>query len=50
MLLGIGREMAAWPAGALAEALQFEFTVDRIGADLRIMARPLGRAQFLNDN
>ena len=51
-LLGIGREMAAFgPLSTLAEALQFEFTqVDRIGADLRIMARPPGRAQFLNDN
>jgi diaminohydroxyphosphoribosylaminopyrimidine deaminase/5-amino-6-(5-phosphoribosylamino)uracil reductase len=51
-LLGLGREMAAFgPLSTLAEALQFEFTqVDRIGTDLRILARPPGRAQFLDDN
>ena len=51
-LLGVGREMAAFgPLSTLAEALQFEFTqVDRIGADLRILARPPGRAHFLDDN
>jgi diaminohydroxyphosphoribosylaminopyrimidine deaminase/5-amino-6-(5-phosphoribosylamino)uracil reductase len=51
-LLGIGREMAAFgPLQSLAEALQFEFTqVDRVGADLRILARPPGRAHFLDDN
>ena len=51
-LLGIGREMAAFgPLQTLAEALPFEFTqVDRIGADLRILARPPGRAHFLDDN
>jgi len=51
-LLGLGREMAAFgPLSTLAEALQFEFTqVDRIGADLRILARPPGRAHFLDDN
>ncbi len=48
-LLGVGREMAAFgPLQSLAEALQFEFTqVDRVGADLRILARPPGRAAFL---
>ena len=48
-LLGIGREMAAFgPLSTLAEALRFEFTqVDRIGDDLRILARPPGRADFL---
>ena len=48
-LLGLGREMAAFgPLQTLAEALQFEFTqVARIGADLRILARPPGRADFL---
>ena len=48
-LLGLGREMAAFgPLQSLAEALSFEFTqVDRIGADLRILARPPGRADFL---
>ncbi len=51
-LLGVGREMAAFgPLSTLAEALQFEFTqVDRIGADLRLLARPPGRAHFLDDN
>jgi diaminohydroxyphosphoribosylaminopyrimidine deaminase/5-amino-6-(5-phosphoribosylamino)uracil reductase len=50
-LLGIGREMAAFgPLSTLAEALQFEFTqVDRIGADLRVLARPPGRADFLDN-
>ena len=50
-LLGIGREMAAFgPLQTLAEALQFEFTqVDRIGPDLRILARPPGRAHFLDN-
>jgi len=50
-LLGIGREMAAFgPLSTLAEALDFEFTqVDRIGADLRILARPPGRADFLDN-
>ncbi|MCU0921266.1 MAG: bifunctional diaminohydroxyphosphoribosylaminopyrimidine deaminase/5-amino-6-(5-phosphoribosylamino)uracil reductase RibD [Burkholderiaceae bacterium] len=50
-LVGIGREMAAFgPLSTLAEALQFEFTqVDRIGSDLRILARPPGRADFLDN-
>jgi diaminohydroxyphosphoribosylaminopyrimidine deaminase/5-amino-6-(5-phosphoribosylamino)uracil reductase len=50
-LLGIGREMAAFgPLGSLADALEFEFTqVDRIGSDLRILARPPGRAHFLDN-
>ena len=50
-LLGIGREMAAFgPLSTLAEALQFEFTqVERIGEDLRILARPPGRAHFLDN-
>jgi len=50
-LLGIGREMAAFgPLSTLAEALEFEFTqVDRIGSDLRILARPPGRADFLDN-
>jgi diaminohydroxyphosphoribosylaminopyrimidine deaminase/5-amino-6-(5-phosphoribosylamino)uracil reductase len=50
-LLGIGREMAAFgPLSSLAEALDFEFTqVDRIGHDLRILARPPGRAHFLDN-
>ena len=48
-LLGSGRDMAALGAlASLAEAMAFEFTqVDRIGADLRILARPPGRAAFL---
>jgi len=50
-LLGIGREMAAFgPLSTLAEALEFEFMqVDRIGSDLRILARPPGRADFLDN-
>jgi diaminohydroxyphosphoribosylaminopyrimidine deaminase / 5-amino-6-(5-phosphoribosylamino)uracil reductase len=50
-LLGIGREMAAFgPLSTLAEALEFEFTqVDRVGSDLRILARPPGRADFLDN-
>ena len=50
-LLGIGREMAAFgPLQSLAEALNFEFMqVDRIGEDLRILARPPGRAAFLDN-
>ena len=36
------------PLAALADALAFEFTqIDRIGADLRILARAPGRADFL---
>jgi diaminohydroxyphosphoribosylaminopyrimidine deaminase/5-amino-6-(5-phosphoribosylamino)uracil reductase len=50
-LLGIGRDMAAFgPLSTLAEALDFEFTqVDRIGQDLRILARPPGRTHFLDN-
>ena len=50
-LLGIGREMAAFgPLSTLADALDFEFTqVERIGSDLRILARPPGRARFLDN-
>jgi diaminohydroxyphosphoribosylaminopyrimidine deaminase/5-amino-6-(5-phosphoribosylamino)uracil reductase len=51
-LLGVGREMAAFgPLSSLSEALDFEFTqVERIGDDLRVLARPPGRAAFLDDN
>jgi diaminohydroxyphosphoribosylaminopyrimidine deaminase/5-amino-6-(5-phosphoribosylamino)uracil reductase len=51
-LLGVGREMAAFgPLQSLAEALRFDFTqIDRVGDDLRILARPPGRAGFLDDN
>ena len=44
--------MAAFgPLGALAEALAFEFTqLDRVGADLRILARSPGSAGVLGDN
>ena len=50
-LIGLGREMAAFgPLSQLADALAFEFTqVDRVGADLRILARPPGRADFLDN-
>jgi len=51
-LLGRGREMAAFgPLQSLAEAMPLAFTdVERIGDDLRILARPPGRADFLDDN
>jgi diaminohydroxyphosphoribosylaminopyrimidine deaminase/5-amino-6-(5-phosphoribosylamino)uracil reductase len=51
-LLGIGREMAAFgPLSTLSDALPFQFTqVDRIGDDLRLLARRPGAADFLNDN
>ena len=41
-LLGLGRDMAAFgPLQSLEEALHFRFTqVDRVGDDLRILARP----------
>ena len=48
MLLGIGRDMAALgPLETLAEARTFQFDdVQRIGHDLRLRARPAGRALF----
>jgi len=47
-LLGAGREMAAFgPLASLDDALQLEWvSVDRIGEDLRLIARPHGRADF----
>lgn len=47
-LLGSGREMARFgPLAALAEGLALEYrSVERVGADLRIVARPPGRADF----
>jgi diaminohydroxyphosphoribosylaminopyrimidine deaminase/5-amino-6-(5-phosphoribosylamino)uracil reductase len=47
-LIGLGREMAALgPLHRLDEALPLEFlSVERIGADLRIVARPPGRGAF----
>lgn len=47
-LLGLGREMAALgPLQTLSEALVYRFTdVQRVGEDLRIMARPPGREVF----
>ena len=47
-MLGLGREMAAFgPLEKLADGLGFEFIdVERVGADLRIRARPPGRADF----
>lgn len=47
-LLGAGREMAVlgpWTALAQATVLEFQ-SVDRIGTDLRIVARPPGRDNF----
>lgn len=51
-LIGAGRGIAELgPLGSLAEALEFEFTqIDRIGADLRLLARPAGRTTFQDDN
>ena len=53
-LLGSGRGMAALgPFSALDEALPFTFNFtqfERIGGDLRLLARPPGRADFLDDN
>lgn len=48
-LLGPGRDMAALhPLQALAQARSFEFTdVDRVGPDLRVMARAADRLAFL---
>ena len=48
MLLGQGREMAAFgPLADLAQALALQITdVDRVGADLRILARVPGRDKF----
>jgi len=47
-LLGAGLGLAAWgPLDELSQALPLEFhSVDRIGADLRIVARGLRRADF----
>jgi diaminohydroxyphosphoribosylaminopyrimidine deaminase/5-amino-6-(5-phosphoribosylamino)uracil reductase len=47
-LLGQGRDMAAFgPLAQLADALEFEFIdIERVGADLRLRARPPGRAGF----
>jgi len=47
-LLGLGREMAAFgPLESLADAMEFEFTdLERVGGDIRLMARPPGRARF----
>jgi diaminohydroxyphosphoribosylaminopyrimidine deaminase/5-amino-6-(5-phosphoribosylamino)uracil reductase len=48
MLLGQGREMAQFgPLASLSEAVSLEFhTVDRVGRDVRLIARPPGRADF----
>lgn len=47
-MLGQARDMAQWgPLGALSEALALAFTnVERVGPDLRIIARPPGRDKF----
>lgn len=48
MLLGSGREMARFgPLERLADGLHLEFgDVERVGPDLRLIARPPGRADF----
>ena len=47
-LIGLGREMAAFgPLTSLTDALDFRFVdVSRVGEDLRLRARPLGRERF----
>jgi diaminohydroxyphosphoribosylaminopyrimidine deaminase/5-amino-6-(5-phosphoribosylamino)uracil reductase len=47
-LLGLGREMARFgPLSALEEGLALAFEdIERIGDDLRLIARPAGRADF----
>lgn len=47
-MLGQGRDMAQWgPLTALSDALALEYTsVERVGPDLRIIARPPGRDKF----
>jgi diaminohydroxyphosphoribosylaminopyrimidine deaminase / 5-amino-6-(5-phosphoribosylamino)uracil reductase len=47
-LVGLGREMAHFgPLAALAEAVPLEFlSSDRVGPDLRLLARIAGRDQF----
>ena len=47
-LLGIGREMAAFgPLQSLSESMDFRFTdVQRVGEDLRVIARPAERDAF----
>lgn len=48
LLLGQGREMAKFgPLAALSEGVALEFgTIERIGTDLRLLARPHGRGDF----
>lgn len=48
IMLGSGREMARFgPLERLADGLRLEFgDIERIGADLRLIARPPGRAAF----
>jgi diaminohydroxyphosphoribosylaminopyrimidine deaminase / 5-amino-6-(5-phosphoribosylamino)uracil reductase len=47
-LLGVGRGMADFsPLKELSDAMALEFiSVDKVGEDLRIVARPLGRVSF----
>ncbi|WP_240635996.1 bifunctional diaminohydroxyphosphoribosylaminopyrimidine deaminase/5-amino-6-(5-phosphoribosylamino)uracil reductase RibD [Caldimonas tepidiphila] len=47
-LVGQGREMMRFgPLGSLADAVELEFTgIDRVGPDLRVLARVAGRARF----
>ncbi|MBA3623833.1 MAG: dihydrofolate reductase family protein, partial [Methylibium sp.] len=47
-LLGAGREMARFgPLASLHDAVALDFhSVERVGDDLRIIARPTGRADF----
>ena len=47
-LLGPGQGIAAFgPLQSLSEAIELQFhSIDRVGADLRIVARVTGRDQF----
>lgn len=47
-MLGLGREIASFgPLEALAAGIHMQFhSVDRIGSDLRVIARPVGRSNF----
>ena len=46
MLIGSGRGMAGWaPLASLIDGLRFEFRqIERVGSDLRVVARPAGHA------
>ena len=47
-MLGLGREIASFgPLESLALGVQMQFeSVQRIGDDIRVIARPIGRGSF----